>query len=79
MISTVLPCKNETSLSVSIEVEPQGSYLAPSIIPDLVWAAGIIGNQIAGLENVGRLVDFDSEYALKNEAVLKARMRQGGI
>jgi hypothetical protein len=54
------------------------SHFAPSIIPDLAGTAGVTGNQIVALENVGGL-DLDSKYSLEHEAVLKTCVREGGI
>jgi hypothetical protein len=49
------------------------------MIPYLVRTARIVGDQIAGLENIGGLVDLDSQCPFKNESIFEPGVSDGGI
>src|SRR5882724_9931042 len=58
--------------SFTVEVEPERADVGFAVVPDLVLAAGAIGDEIALPQHMFGAVDLDGQYALQHKTIFEA-------
>jgi NADPH-dependent FMN reductase len=68
-------CMTALRRSITHEIEPERADLRVTVVPDAMWPARAVGDEVAGVEHVRRLLDRNGELALENKAIFEAVVR----